>query len=85
MRSAVSTREEERDALLSLARGCGYVGRWTCVSRNAGTALEIDAGSKEARRLVTLAMEETAMKVPPSAAETEPTPQPNPRDLISHH
>jgi hypothetical protein len=30
-------------------------------------------------------MQETAMKVPPSAAETEPTPQPNPRDLISHH
>jgi hypothetical protein len=85
MRSTVSTREEQRDALLSFARGCGYVGHWTCVSRNAGTALEIDASSKEARRLVTLAMQETAMQVPPSAAETEPTPRPGPRDLISHH
>jgi hypothetical protein len=85
MRSTVRTREEERDALLSLARGCGYVGHWPCVSRNAGTALEIDAGSKEARRLVTLAMEETAMQVPPAAAETEPTLRPDPRNLISHH
>jgi hypothetical protein len=85
MRSTVSTREEERDALLSLARGCGYVGRWTCVSRNAGTALEIDASSKEAQRLVTLAMHENAMQMLPPAAETEPTPRPNPRDLISHH
>jgi hypothetical protein len=86
MRANVRTLEQERDALLSLARGCGYIGRWACVSRNAGQALQIDKGSKEAQRLVTRAMHETAFPVvePPPV---EPTPQAyvDPHDLLAHH
>jgi hypothetical protein len=86
MRSMVSTREQERDALLSLARGCGYVGHWTCVSRNAGTALQIDASSKEARRLVTLATQVTALQISPSAdVEARSTRQSDLRELMAHH
>jgi hypothetical protein len=84
MRSTVSTREQQRDALLSLARGCGYIGRWTCVSRNASTALEIDASSKEAQRLVTLATRESELQIAPPV-ETPPELMPDPRDLITHH
>jgi hypothetical protein len=85
LRVTVRTREQERDALLSLARGCGYIGRWTCVSRNAGEALQIDSGSKEAQRLVMRAMHETAFPIDQPAVEPPPEPLPNPRDLIAHH
>ncbi|MFM0716901.1 hypothetical protein PQQ73_11235 [Paraburkholderia strydomiana] len=84
MRSAVRTREEQRDAFLSLARGCGYVGHWTCASHNAGNALEIDSSSKEARRLLTLATQRSGLQIPPPA-EAPPEPPPPPRDLITHH
>jgi hypothetical protein len=84
MRSAVSTREEQRDALLSLARGCGYVGHWTCMSHNAANALEIDSSSKEAQRLVMLAMQRSELQIsPPVEAPLEPALPP--RDLITHH
>jgi hypothetical protein len=85
VRSALSTREKERDALLSLARGCGYVGQWTCASRNANDALQIDASSKEAQRLVMLSMHETELQqiVPPVEA---PSALPSDaRDPIIHH
>ncbi|MEW9582797.1 hypothetical protein [Paraburkholderia sp. DGU8] len=82
----VNTREQERDALLSLARGCGYVGHWTCVSRNAGTALQIDTSSKEARRLVTLATQETALQSSSSTdGEAGSTRQSDLRELMAHH
>lgn len=84
MRSTLSTREQQRDALLSLARGCGYIARWSCVSHNAGTALQIDSSSKEAQRLVTLAQRETELQIPP-AVEPAPDPVPDPRELTSHH
>ncbi|ASV97062.1 hypothetical protein CJU94_02085 [Paraburkholderia aromaticivorans] len=84
MRSTLSAREQQRDALLSLARGCGYIARWTCVSHNAGTALQIDSSSKEAQRLVTLAQRETELQIPP-AAEPVPESVPDTRDLTSHH
>jgi hypothetical protein len=84
MRSTVNAREQQRDALLSLARGCGYIARWTCVSHNAGTALQIDSSSKEAQRLVTLAQRETELQMPPPA-EPAPKPPPDTRDLTSHH
>lgn len=84
MRSMLSTREQQRDALLSLARGCGYIARWTCVSRNAGTALQIDTSSKEAQRLVTLAARESETQftqpvapAPDQAADTH--------ELDNHH
>jgi hypothetical protein len=84
IRSTLSAREQQRDALLSLARGCGYIARWTCVSHNAGTALQIDSSSKEAQRLVTLAQRQTELQLPP-AAEPAPEPAPDTRDLTSHH
>jgi hypothetical protein len=84
MRSAVNTREEQRDALLSLARGCGYVGQWACVSRNAGNALQIDASSKEAQRLVTRAMQESELQIAPPV-EAAPESHTEARDLNTHH
>jgi hypothetical protein len=84
MRTALSTREQQRDALLSLARGCGYIARWTCVSHNAGTALQIDSSSKEAQRLVTLAQRETELQIPPPV-EPAPEPAPDMRDVSNHH
>ncbi|SMG44363.1 hypothetical protein [Paraburkholderia susongensis] len=84
MRSEVSTLEQQRDALLSLARGCGYVGHWDCASRNAGEALQIDSSSKEARRLVTLATHETELQIAPPA-DAPPSPPYDTRDLLSHH
>jgi hypothetical protein len=84
LRSAVSTREEQRDAFLSLARGCGYVGHWTCVSHNAGNALEIDSSSKEAQRLLTMATQRSELQIPPTV-EAPPEPPPPPHDLITHH
>ncbi|WP_408636825.1 hypothetical protein [Paraburkholderia sp. RL17-368-BIF-A] len=84
LRAAINTREQQRDALLSLARGCGYIARWDCVSRNAGSALEIDSSSREARHLVTLAMQESAL-ASVQAVESEPGPAPDTRDINAHH
>ncbi|WP_345813049.1 hypothetical protein AAGS40_02835 [Paraburkholderia sp. PREW-6R] len=86
LRATVSAREQQRDALLSLARGCGYISRWNCVSRNAGTALTIDSSSKEAQQLVTLAQRETQLAVvPPPVVEPQPEPVADLRDLMAHH
>ncbi|NPT35407.1 hypothetical protein [Paraburkholderia xenovorans] len=84
MRATLSAREQQRDALLSLARGCGYIARWNCVSHNAGTALQIDSSSKEAQRLVMLAQHEAQLQIPPPV-EPAPEPAPDMRDLNSHH
>jgi hypothetical protein len=85
MRAAVRTREQERDALLSFARGCSYIAHWTCVSRNAGEALQIDSGSKEARHLATRTMHETAFPIITPPVEPQPQPDPTPPDVIAHH
>lgn len=87
LRAAVRTREQERDALLSLARGCSYIARWACVSRNAGEAMQIDSGSKEARRLAMRAMHETAFPIvePQPVVEPQQQPDSDPRDIIAHH
>lgn len=85
MREAVAEREQQRDALLSVARGCGYVARWACVRHKAGDALLVDSSSKEAQRLLTLAMRESelASAWPPTPA---PETTPDERSLaISHH
>jgi hypothetical protein len=84
MRSTLNAREQQRDALLNLARGCGYIARWTCVSHNAGTALQIDSSSKEAQRLMTLAQRETELHMPPPV-EPAPEPLPDTRDVATHH
>jgi hypothetical protein len=75
MRATLNTRERERDALLSLARGCGYVGQWKCMSRSARDALQIDSSSKEARNLMTFAMRVSMLQITP-AAESSPEPAP---------
>lgn len=85
LRTTLSAREQQRDALLSLARGCGYIARWTCVWHNAGNALMIDSSSKEAQRLVTQAMHESEVQ---AAQPVEPAPEPvaaDPRDPTNHH
>ncbi len=91
LRSTVHTLEQQRDALLSLARGCGYIGRWACTSRDAGIALQIDSSSKEAQRLATRAMRESALRIEPPAdtagdtADTVAEPLPDVRYLMAHH
>ncbi|MFM0273685.1 hypothetical protein PQQ59_24080 [Paraburkholderia aspalathi] len=85
MRETVTAREQQRDALLSVARGCGYVARWACVWHKAGDALQVDSSSKEAQRLLTLAMRESELA---SAWPSTPAPEstPDERGLsISHH
>ncbi|WP_232231973.1 hypothetical protein [Burkholderia sp. WSM2230] len=84
LRAVVNTREQQREALLSLARGCGSIARWDCVARNASSALEIDSSSKEARHLVTLAMQESALATAEAVAR-EPEPAPDTRDVNAHH
>ncbi|WGS50583.1 hypothetical protein LFL96_03480 [Paraburkholderia sp. D15] len=84
LRAALTAREQQRDALLSLARGCGNVEHWTCMRHNANTALRIDASSKEAQRLVTLAMREAdpPFTLPPPPAVD---PVPDTHDIDNHH
>ncbi|HEX7907934.1 MAG TPA: hypothetical protein VF534_07560 [Paraburkholderia sp.] len=84
MRSTVRTREQQRDALLSLARGCGYIAHWNCVAHNSGIALSIDSSSKEAQRLAALATRETQLQMPPPA-EPAGEPPPETRDVSIHH
>lgn len=85
MRKAVADREQQRDALLSVARGCGYIAQWTCVWHNAGDALAVDSSSQEAQRLVTFAMRESELT---SAWPSAPTPEAAPEEhgvAIRHH
>lgn len=85
MRATVAEREHQRDALLSVARGCSYVGRWACVWLKAGDALLVDSSSKEAQSLVSLAMRESELASawqPAPAAETTPDER---SIAISHH
>lgn len=85
LRKAVASREQQRDALLSVARGCGYIAQWSCVQHSAGDALAVDSSSQEAQRLVTFAMRESELT---SAWPSAPTPEaaPDPHGVaISHH
>ncbi|WP_028207389.1 hypothetical protein [Paraburkholderia nodosa] len=51
-------REQQRDALIGEARQCEHERQWACVRQNAGHAVEVDASSREARHLLTLASTE---------------------------
>jgi hypothetical protein len=85
MRSTLTEREQQRDAMLSLARGCGYIARWDCVRHNAGNALQVDTSSKEAQRLVTQAARESELAI---AVPSEPVAAPEPDDHVmpvNHH
>lgn len=86
MRTTLAEREQQRDALLSLARGCGYIARWGCAWHNAANALLLDSSSKEAQNLATLAMRESelASALPPPAPAPETTPEDR-NATISHH
>jgi hypothetical protein len=87
IRTTLVEREQQRDALLSLARGCGYIARWGCAWHNAANALLLDSSSKEAQNLASLAMRESelASAMPPPAPAPE-TPAPEDRTpIISHH
>ncbi|MBC8746674.1 MULTISPECIES: hypothetical protein [Paraburkholderia] len=90
MRAHVSTLEQQRDALLSLARGCSTIGHWECASHNANEALRIDSSSKAAQRLVALASQESAWQtLPPPLQESrelrDQGDQGDLRDLLRHH
>ncbi|WP_244306453.1 hypothetical protein [Paraburkholderia lacunae] len=74
MRSTLSEREQQRDSLLSVARGCEYIEQWSCVSHNAGNALLVDSSSAEAKRLVERAMRESEVA---SVVTAEPAPAPS--------
>ncbi|MFM0299653.1 hypothetical protein PQR05_18710 [Paraburkholderia sediminicola] len=85
MRATVAAREQQRDALLSVARGCGYMARWACVWHKADDALLVDSSSKEAQRLLTIAMHESELA---SAWQPTPAPEATPDErglAISHH
>ncbi|WP_246288047.1 hypothetical protein [Paraburkholderia sediminicola] len=85
MRETVTAREQQRDALLSVARGCGYVARWACVWHKAGDALQVDSSSKEAQRLLTLAMRETELASAWPSAPAPETTSDERSSAISHH
>jgi hypothetical protein len=88
LRATVHTLEQQRDALLNLARSCGYIGHLACTSRDAGIALQIDSSSNAARRLATRAMRESELRIePPAGAVTEAVAAPLPpmRYVSTHH
>ncbi|MEX3914982.1 hypothetical protein AB4Y43_01885 [Paraburkholderia sp. BR10872] len=55
MQAELVTREQQRDALIGEARQCEHERQWACVRQDAGHAVEVDASSREARHLLTLA------------------------------
>ncbi|HZZ10009.1 MAG TPA: hypothetical protein VFE79_04915 [Paraburkholderia sp.] len=85
LRDTLGAREQRRDALLSLARGCSYVARWACVWHNAGSALAVDSSSKEAQRLVDLATRETELASAWPAQQAAPPAPDDHTSAISHH
>jgi hypothetical protein len=85
LRATVTAREQQRDALLSVARGCGYMARWACVWHKANDALLVDSSSKEAQRLLSIATHESELA---SAWPSTPAPETTPEErglAISHH
>jgi hypothetical protein len=81
MREDLRARQQQRDAALDLARGCAYMGRWTCAWHNAGNALVIDSSSADAKRIVAQAMREAQSG---SARATMPLTD-SPHDPPPHH
>ncbi|MGA7777585.1 MAG: hypothetical protein WCA85_07705 [Paraburkholderia sp.] len=79
--ATMSAREQERDAVLQAARNCELSGRWICAWHNAGTAIVIDSGSVDAKRILSHAMQEAEDARAPAPA---PVVQP-PRKLLPYH
>jgi hypothetical protein len=81
--SALSEREQQRDAALQLARNCESSARWICAWHNAGSAIVMDSGSPDAKRILSLAMHEAEA---PKVGVSAPAPDiVSPRDLPNHH
>ncbi|QGZ59678.1 hypothetical protein [Paraburkholderia acidiphila] len=58
MQADLVAREQQRDALIGQARQCAHARQWACVRQDAGHAVNVDASSREARRLLVLASAE---------------------------
>ncbi|MCP3711754.1 hypothetical protein M3I54_33195 [Paraburkholderia sp. CNPSo 3274] len=58
MQADLVAREQQRDALIGQARQCEHERQWACVRQDARHAVNVDASSREARRLLTLASAE---------------------------
>jgi hypothetical protein len=86
MREDLSARQQQRDAALSDARGCAYMGRWTCAWHNAGQALVIDSSSAEAKRMVAEAMREAQSASAPATMPGTTMPgTESPHEPAPHH
>jgi len=55
MQADLVAREQQRDMLIGHALQCEHERQWACVRQDAGHAVNVDASSREARRLLTLA------------------------------
>jgi predicted Zn-dependent protease len=82
MRADLSTREQQRDASLDIARACAYMSHWTCAWHNAGNAMVFDSSSAEARGIVAQAMHEVQLENAPLSAPAVAAP---PREPPPHH
>jgi hypothetical protein len=80
---ALSEREQQRDAALQQARNCESSARWICAWHNAGSAIVMDSGSPEAKRILSLAMHEA--EAPKVSANAPATDIVSPRDIPNHH
>ncbi|WP_321936531.1 hypothetical protein [Paraburkholderia sp. J8-2] len=58
MQADLVAREHQRDALIGEARQCAQERQWACVRQDAGHAVNVDASSREAKRLLALASAE---------------------------
>jgi hypothetical protein len=85
MRADLSAREQQRDAALDVARGCEYMSRWTCAWHNAGSALVIDSGSADAKRIVAEAMHEAQTERRPATAPSAEAPHEPASPPAPHH
>lgn len=61
MQADLVAREQQRDAVLLVARGCEQQHQWTCAWHNAGNALMIDSTSVQAGRLLATAIRESGL------------------------
>lgn len=77
-------REQQRDALLSLARACGIMEQWACALRSANSVLRIDASNEEAQHLATVATHQAELEVK-RPAEPAPERVSEVREPNAHH
>lgn len=71
MRAELTTREQDRDALLAYAHRCGRAGQWGCVRHDAARALAIDASSREAKWWLARAANERSVRYENASSERD--------------